>query len=161
MYQNISHQIIPHLKSLTWYFDSSGSLIIPARWINTHVVILVCHLEHTTHDELTIFCCNFILKWWQQTRNRLFPDSKPSTIMSAMASQIPTLTIVYSTLYSGADQSSASVAFMRGIHRWPVNSPHNMFPFDDVIMPNHFTPSAIVALYTVSHCIRPVRILFF
>ena len=37
-------------------------------------------------------------------------------------------------------QSSASLAFVRGIHRWPVNSPHKwpvtrkMFPFDDVIM---------------------------
>ena len=46
--------------------------------------------------------------------------------------------------YSDADQwkhqSSASLAFVRGIHRWPVNSPHKwpvtrkMFPFDDVIM---------------------------
>ena len=64
--------------------------------------------------------------------------------MSAMASQITSLTIVYSTVYSGADQrkhqSSASLAFLRGIHRWPVNSPHKgpvarkMFPFDDVIM---------------------------
>ena len=45
---------------------------------------------------------------------------------------------------SGADQikhqSSASLAFVRGIHRSPVNSPHKgpvtrkMFPFDDVIM---------------------------
>ena len=65
-------------------------------------------------------------------------------IMSAMASQITSLTIVYSTVYSGADQrkhqSSASLSFVRGIHRWPVNSPHKrpitrkMFPFDDVIM---------------------------
>ena len=37
-------------------------------------------------------------------------------------------------------QSSTSLAFVRGIHRWPVNSPHigpetrEMFPFDDVIM---------------------------
>ena len=48
--------------------------------------------------------------------------------MDAMASQITSLTIVYSTVYSGADQrkqqSSASLAFVRGIHRWPVNSPH-------------------------------------
>ena len=48
--------------------------------------------------------------------------------MGAMATQITSLTIVYSTVYSGADkrkhQSSASPAFMRGIHRWPVNSPH-------------------------------------
>ena len=65
-------------------------------------------------------------------------------IMSAMASQITSLTIVYSTFYSGADQrkhqSSASLAFVWGIHRWPVNSPHKwpvtqkMFPLDDVIM---------------------------
>ena len=64
--------------------------------------------------------------------------------MSAMVSQITSLTIVYSTVYSGADQrrhqSSASLAFVRGIHRWPVNSPHKgpvtrkMFPFDDVIV---------------------------
>ena len=65
-------------------------------------------------------------------------------IMSAMASQITRLTIVYSVVYSVADQrkhySSASLAFVRGIHRWPMNSPHKgsrtwkMFPFDDVIM---------------------------
>ena len=64
--------------------------------------------------------------------------------MGAIASQITSLTIVYSTVYSGADQrkhqSSASLAFMWGIHRGPVNSPHKwpvtrkMFPFDDVIM---------------------------
>ena len=49
-------------------------------------------------------------------------------MMSAMASQITSLTMVNSTVYSGADQrkhqSSASLAFVRGIHRWPVNSPH-------------------------------------
>ena len=65
-------------------------------------------------------------------------------VMGAMVSQITSLTIVYSTVYSGADQkkhqSSASLAFVREIHRWPVNSPHKwsvtrkMFPFDDVIM---------------------------
>ena len=65
-------------------------------------------------------------------------------IMDAIASQITILTIVYSTVYSDADQrkhhSSASLAFVWGIHRWPVNSPHKwpvtweMFPFGDVIM---------------------------
>ena len=62
--------------------------------------------------------------------------------MGAMASQIST--IVYSTVYSGADQrkhqSSESLAFVRKIQRWPVNSPHKwpvtrkIFPFDNVIM---------------------------
>ena len=65
-------------------------------------------------------------------------------IMGAMASQITSLTTVYSTVYSDADQrkhqSSASLAFVWAIHRWPVNSPHKwpvtrkMFSFDDVIM---------------------------
>ena len=65
-------------------------------------------------------------------------------ILGAMASQVTNLTIVYSSVYSGIDQrkhqSSASLAFMRGIHRWPVNSPHKgpvtreMFGFNDVIM---------------------------
>ena len=73
--------------------------------------------------------------------------------MSAMASQITSLTIVNSIVHSGADQrkhqSSASLVFVRGIHRSPVNSPHKwpvtwkVFPFDDVIM-------IISTLYTAS-----------
>ena len=65
-------------------------------------------------------------------------------ITGAIASQITGLTIVYSTVYSAIDhrnhQSSALLAFVRGIHRRPVNSPHKgpvtrkMLPFDDVIM---------------------------
>ena len=47
--------------------------------------------------------------------------------MGAMASQITSLTIVYSTIYSGTDQrkhqSSASLAFVVGIHRSPVKFP--------------------------------------
>ena len=64
--------------------------------------------------------------------------------MIVLASQITSFKFVYSTVYSGADQwkhrSSASLAFVQGIHRWPVNSLHKgpvirkMFPFDDVIM---------------------------
>ena len=65
-------------------------------------------------------------------------------ILDTIASQITSLTIVYSIVYSDADQrkhqSSAPLAFVWGIHRGPVNSPHkwpvtrNMFPFHDVIM---------------------------
>ena len=70
-------------------------------------------------------------------------------IMSTMASQITSVSIVYSTVCSGPDQrkhqSSASLAFVREIHRWWVNSPHKwpvtpkLFPFDDVIMSICFT----------------------
>ena len=65
-------------------------------------------------------------------------------IMGSIASQITSLTIVYSSVYSGADrrkqQSSVSLGFVRGFHRRSVNSLHKgpvtrkMFPFDDVIM---------------------------
>ena len=68
--------------------------------------------------------------------------------MSAMAFQITSLTIVYSAVYSGADQrkhkGSASLAFVWGIHQWLANSPHKgpvtpkMFLFDDVIMKSAF-----------------------
>ena len=61
-----------------------------------------------------------------------------------MASHVTSLTIVYSTVYSGADQrkfqSSTSLAVVRVIRRLLVNSPHKgpvtrkMFPFEDVIM---------------------------
>ena len=76
--------------------------------------------------------------------------------MSAMASQITSLTIVHSAVYSGADerkqQSSAPLAFVRGIHRSPVNSPHKwpvtrkMFPFDDVIMVGLYQSTIISSL---------------
>ena len=64
-------------------------------------------------------------------------------IMSATVSQITGVSIVCLTVCSGTDQrkhqSSASRAFVKGIHRWPVDSPHKgpvtqkMFPFDDVV----------------------------
>ena len=69
-----------------------------------------------------------------------------------MACQITSLTIVYLTMYSGAEQSSASLAFVRGIHRSPVNSQHKkpvtwiMFPFDDVKLfscQNHYVITLI------------------
>ena len=61
-------------------------------------------------------------------------------IMGGIASQITSLTIVFATFYSDADESSTSLAFVREIDRGPVNSPHKwpvtrkMFPYDDVIM---------------------------
>ena len=77
---------------------------------------------------LVVFCTNYC----------------DDTIKSVMASQIISPTIVYSRAYSDADQrkhqSSASLAFVRGIHRWSVNTLHKgpvtrtIVPFDDVII---------------------------
>ena len=93
--------------------------------------------------QMTKFCCYEDISVLVLTVSVSFHYS--DVIMSAVASQITSLTIVYSTVYSGVDQrkhqSSASLAFVRWIHRWPVNSPHKgpvtrkMLPFDDVIMP--------------------------
>ena len=80
--------------------------------------------------------------------------------MSAMPSQITGVLIVYPTVCSGADQreheSSASLAFTRGIHRWPVNSPHKgpvtqkLFPSDDIIMNLDLVTTLIIVIYLQS-----------
>ena len=79
-------------------------------------------------------------------------------IMSTIASQITSVSIACSTVCSGTDQwkhqSSASLAFVGGIHRWPVNSPHKrpvmrkMFPFYDAIMTNY----AKIWPFSMRHC---------
>ena len=90
-----------------------------------------------------------------------FPRHYNDAIMSAMASPITRISCVCSCVSSGADQrkhqSSASLAFVRGIHRWPVNSPHKgsvtwkMFPFDDVITANCSDDIFIVYIHTWAH----------
>ena len=108
--------------------------------------VMSCHIisYYISHQSLTL-----TLQW---------------RIMGAIASQITSLTIVYSAVYSDTDQrkhqSSASLAFVWGIHRSPVNSPHQwtvtrkMFPFDDVIMKYHWNTitrkTGISTLYTVN-----------
>ena len=106
--------------------------------------------SHSNENTQLKYCCNY---WWSPEKpeaHRHYGD----VIMGTMPSQITSLTIVYLTVHSGADQSkhqsSASLAFVWGIHRGPVNSPHKgpvtrkMFPFDDVIMAgNIFIPSSL------------------
>ena len=102
----------------------------------------------TTQYTITIMVIGYHIRLWifyqvPQVRAEVILHYG-DVIMGAIASQITSLTIVYSTVYSDADQrkhqSTASLAFVRGIHRGPVNSPHKwpvtrkMFPFDDVIM---------------------------
>ena len=80
--------------------------------------------------------------WYQQVN--MWKKNYCDVIMGAIASQIISLASVYSIVYSEANQrkhqSSASLAFVRGIHRWPLNSPHKwpvtrkMFSFQGVIM---------------------------
>ena len=80
------------------------------------VVVLVCFIPHGESSAE--------FGEWSQERCQHYND----VTMGSMASQITSLTIVYSAVYWSADQrkhqSSASLAFVRGIHRGPVNSPH-------------------------------------
>ena len=66
---------------------------------------------------LTTKCSTYPWEWYYQ-----YSD----VIVGAMGLQITSLPIVYSIIYSGAEQrkhqSSTPLAFVWGIHRWPVNS---------------------------------------
>ena len=119
----------------------------------TAMVIHLCRAEFIL-GKIKIYL-HFSTLWWHKKLKPSVEAKYPFTqhseyyryndvIMGALASQITSLNFVYSIVYSDADQrkhqSSASLAFLRGIHRGPVNSPHKwpvtrkMFPFDDVIM---------------------------
>ena len=103
---------------------------------------------------------------WRKLHSPHSPDLPSSShysdaIMRAMGSQVTGLANVCSTVYSGADQrkhqSSASLAFFRWNHRWPLSSPHKgpitrkIFRFDVVIMSeNLVTPP----LCQVAHATR-------
>ena len=138
-----------HLNFQYFYlFFLIAEILIPHDRDCFQVLLLRCVKVEWSQEQLGR---DFILpgpSWCKHGSQQWWP-APPFThysniIMSAMASQITSFTIVYTTIYSGADQrkyqSSASLAFVRGIHRWPVNSPHKgpiarkMFPFDDVIM---------------------------
>ena len=83
-------------------------------------------------------------------------------IMSAITSRFTSLTTVYLIVYSRTDQrkhqSSAWLAFVRGIHRWLVNSSHKrpvtwtMFSIDDVIIGVFCCGSALID-HTIAQCL--------
>ena len=80
---------------------------------------------------------------WSKNQNKQ-KKHYGDVIMGTIASQITSLTIVYSTVYSDADKKNPSklrvTGLCAGIQRGPVNSPHKwpvtrkIFAFDDVIM---------------------------
>ena len=111
-----------------------------AAWIINRTIKRASRVSTSRQHILLMGCINLNSKLILKYLGNHYND----VIMAAIASPITSLTIVYSVTYSGADQrkhqSSASLAFVRGIHRWPVNSPHKlpvtreMFPSHDVTM---------------------------
>ena len=133
-----SSQPSSHYLSQCWPRSVSAYGVIRPQWIDSMNLIQSCF----TGTVAIVYPSdsNMILVYMGNLNH--YGD----VIMGAITSQITNLTIVYLTVNSGADQrkhqSSASLAFVRGIHRGPVNSPHKwpvtrkMFPFDDVLMYN-------------------------
>ena len=106
---------------------------------------LVFHFTFSQVDITNAICCKSLFIREVGTTSMTISSSHYSdVIMGAMASQITSVSIVYAIICSDTNQrkhqSSASLAFVRGIHRGPVNSRHQrpvtrkMSPFDDVIM---------------------------
>ena len=128
--------ILPSTAELTR--DSYLPLFSTHIWKSMEIKF--CSLRNFNQVMVMKFCSS--LQWHHNGCN--FAHHYSDIIMGALASQITSLTIVYSTVYSGADrkkhQSSSSLAFVRGIHRWLVNSMckwpvmWKMFQFDDIIM---------------------------
>ena len=88
------------------------------------IVIKICHCK------IAILIQDGLVISWSISSKILTIDLPHynDIIMSTVVSQINSLTIVYSTVYSGTDQTkhqgSSSLAFVCGIHWWTVNSPH-------------------------------------
>ena len=129
------------------------------QWSNTHEALFTKRVDVLPQDLVNSWSVRFGFRLFQscwgltdistagwfgnKTSYRLVIHYN-DVIMGTMVSQSTSLTSVYPIVYSDADQrkhqSSVSLAFVWGIHRWPVNSPHKgpvarkMFPFDDVII---------------------------
>ena len=155
-------------NSLSWYFTGYGqggkwpwcSMADSSEWETALLCNEVSHWLGACLDQ----------PWWALQGGNALTDHSPKKSefhyndvkMSSVASQITTLTIVYSTVYSRADQrkhqSSASLAFVWGIHRWPMNSLHKwpvtrkMFPFDDVIMRGGWVCLVFIIIFAIPFC---------
>ena len=90
----------------------------------------------------------FVLNWIDISYHPIWNSHYIDVIMTTMASQITSLTAVYSTIYSDADQRKKSKLRVTGLCvgnlPGPVKSPHKgpvtrkMLPFDGVIMDGNF-----------------------
>ena len=136
------------LSTLYYICDANGGTILTDVWRyifgTSSLHLPACSRSTWLFSTKTEWCYSAVTHL-QTPQIRKLSSTLPcphhcDVIFGAMASQITSLMIVYSTVHSGPDQrnhqSSAPLAFMRRIHQRPVNSPRKwkMFPFDDVIM---------------------------
>ena len=118
---------------------------------NWCLAIVVCQDTGPIHDKLVVDSKHILVDADNSrvtirlsiyiTDNHEGPVHYRDIIMSAMASQFTSLIIVYSTVYSGADQRKNSKLYITGIcssvtGEFPTQKPvtREVFPFDDVII---------------------------
>ena len=152
-----------------WEVANYGSLGIITReelswdWWNSAIKFIT--MSKSSILELSERCL-FLYVWALLLH---FNSHYSDVIMSALTSQITSLRVFTKPFIQGADQrkhqSSSSLAFVRGIHRWPVTSPHKgpvtrkMFPFDDVIL--RFQQSECNRMFRCLQIWQPSEVMFF
>ena len=156
--RNSTHIIISDLSTVC---STASSSALPGKHQRFTLLVLCEGLLLVTGDSIKQRASNAeigFMSWhrhvieapmeiWLAMADRTFKQLHyhySDVIMSEMASQITSVLIVYLTVCSVPDQrkhqSSASLAFVRGIYPWPVNSLHKgsvrrkIIPFDDVVM---------------------------
>ena len=121
----------PHKGQWGWALIFSLICVWINGWVNNREAGDL--IRYRAHYDVTVMVSIIVQFVWPLLLHFYVANSTHYSVntvkISVMGSQITSLTIVYSTVYSGTNQrkhqSSASLAFVRGIHRWPVNSTLN------------------------------------
>ena len=133
---------------------ASGVLVIMEPLYYNHIAVNIIYRRQTkTYLYFLSVARGSALNYIYSSQSHNFKMIHYSdVIMSAMASQITGVSIVYWTVGSGVDQSkhqsSESLVFVRGIHRWPKDSPHKGPVTENLpIWWPHYVDTLALALY--------------
>ena len=117
-----------HYDVIVMWFEFRGLMSL---WLQLRIVAWRRAGDKPLNEQMlgkmlgTIWCHNAVQ--WRHNEHDGFSNHQPHDCLLNHADQ-------------KKHQNSVSLAFVRGIHRWPVNAPHRgpvtrkMVPFDDVIM---------------------------
>ena len=97
--------------------------------VENHVIVFISFgsLEYLIKEKYSheIICMHTSCSFPKSIKTSMYRNHYSDVIIRMMASQITGVSIVYSYVCSGSDQRkhqrSASLAFAKGIHRWPFH----------------------------------------
>ena len=142
-------RILYSLSALTFiawaYITFSGVVFTKQVWFEFW---WTCYYSIQSLNSSMLYVAHKMCVMWHMRCNHNAKSNKncnyPLDILQWRHNECYGVSFVCSSICSGADhrkhQSPASLAFVRGIHRSPMDSPHKapvtqkMFPFDDVII---------------------------